>query len=300
AADDSRPYRRDPVDHDQQRRHLHGDWTHRRRLQVDRRGGGDHRAVVRGRAALGREGRGGLFRYRHADSHLSEPRDLVAPYRAARARSRQGVVAPRGVRPGHVQRRRRREAADPLRRARMAHPLGSGATRSRRLFRRFLDGEPRAAARGDRHRERQGIARPLVCKRIARLSHWFHRVDRVVQCDYPIARRIPPFLSKTFHLFTAASTPSRAARTLLMIMRVLAGIFPMTQETGKRSYLFVLPWAPDIVSGVNGVVRNLAKAMDNEGSLEPSIAVDSWVDWTPRQLGDALHFRFSIFGALSP
>jgi len=74
----------------------------------------------------------------------------------------------------------------------------------------------------------------------------------------------------------------------------------MTQETGKRSYLFVLPWAPDIVSGVNGVVRNLAKAMDNEGSLEPSIAVDSWVDWTPRQLGDALHFRFSIFGALSP
>lgn len=75
---------------------------------------------------------------------------------------------------------------------------------------------------------------------------------------------------------------------------------PMTQNTGtRRSYLFVLPWEPDIVSGVNGVVRNLAKAMAEEGSLEPSIAVDSWKDWTPRQFADTLHFRFSIFGAMS-
>jgi glycosyltransferase involved in cell wall biosynthesis len=74
----------------------------------------------------------------------------------------------------------------------------------------------------------------------------------------------------------------------------------MTENAGtSRSYLFVLPWEPDIVSGVNGVVRNLAKAMVEEGSLEPSIAVDSWEDWTPKQFADILHFRFSIFGAMS-
>lgn len=73
----------------------------------------------------------------------------------------------------------------------------------------------------------------------------------------------------------------------------------MQNASTRRSYLFVLPWEPDIVSGVNGVVRNLAKAMVEEGSLEPSIAVDSWEDWTPRQVADTLHFRFSIFGELS-
>jgi glycosyltransferase involved in cell wall biosynthesis len=60
-----------------------------------------------------------------------------------------------------------------------------------------------------------------------------------------------------------------------------------------------LPWELDIVGGVNGVVRNLAKAMTERGLLEPSIAVDSWEDSTPRQSADTLQFRFSIFGAMS-
>lgn len=74
----------------------------------------------------------------------------------------------------------------------------------------------------------------------------------------------------------------------------------MTQSAGtRRRYLFVVPWDVGIVSGVNGVVRNLAKAMVEAGSLEPSIAVDSWSDWAPRHADATLHFRFSIFGAMS-
>ena len=74
----------------------------------------------------------------------------------------------------------------------------------------------------------------------------------------------------------------------------------MTQSASRRrSYLFVLPWDPHIVSGVNGVVRNLAKAMAEKGSQEPLIAIDSWEHWTAKQLGDAFQFRFSIWGAMS-
>jgi glycosyltransferase involved in cell wall biosynthesis len=50
---------------------------------------------------------------------------------------------------------------------------------------------------------------------------------------------------------------------------------------------------------VNGVVRNLAKAMMEKGSLEPSIAVNSWEDRTPRQSEDVFRFRFAIFGSMS-
>jgi L-malate glycosyltransferase len=67
----------------------------------------------------------------------------------------------------------------------------------------------------------------------------------------------------------------------------------------RRSYLFILPWELDNVGGVTGVVRNLAKAMVEKGILEPSIAVNSWEDSTPRQSEDTLRFRFSIFGAMS-
>jgi glycosyltransferase involved in cell wall biosynthesis len=74
----------------------------------------------------------------------------------------------------------------------------------------------------------------------------------------------------------------------------------IAQSARRRpSYLFVLPWELHIVGGVNGVVRNLAKAMVEEGSLEPLIAVNSWKDSTPKQLADTLHFRFSAFGASS-
>ncbi len=69
--------------------------------------------------------------------------------------------------------------------------------------------------------------------------------------------------------------------------------------TKKNSYLFILPWDLHIVSGVSGVVRNLAKAMQEEGRLEPLVAVESWQDRTPRPTGDTFRFRFSIFGAMS-
>ncbi|MGC2518230.1 MAG: glycosyltransferase family 4 protein [Burkholderiales bacterium] len=74
----------------------------------------------------------------------------------------------------------------------------------------------------------------------------------------------------------------------------------MTRSASQRpSYIFILPWELDVVGGVNGVVRNLAKAMMEKGFLEPSIAVNSWEDSTPRQLADTFRFRFSIFGAMS-
>src|SRR3974390_782632 len=47
---------------------------------------------------------------------------------------------------------------------------------------------------------------------------------------------------------------------------------PMSQRaTPRPAYMFVLPWELHVVGGVNGVVRNLAMAMLQEGSLEPSI-----------------------------
>ena len=74
----------------------------------------------------------------------------------------------------------------------------------------------------------------------------------------------------------------------------------MTQSVDQRpSYLFILPWALDLVGGVNGVVKNLAKAMKEKGFLEPLIAINSWEDSTPRQSADDVRFRFSIFGAMS-
>jgi len=67
----------------------------------------------------------------------------------------------------------------------------------------------------------------------------------------------------------------------------------------KRSYMFVVPWDLHIVGGVNGVVKNLAKAMTEKGFLAPSIAVNSWEDSTPRQSADSIRFRFSLFGPMS-
>jgi len=74
----------------------------------------------------------------------------------------------------------------------------------------------------------------------------------------------------------------------------------MTQRAGQRpSYLLVLPWELHIVGGVNGVVRNLTKAMMEEGTLEPLIGVNSWEDSTPGRSADSFRFRFSIFGSMS-
>ena len=67
----------------------------------------------------------------------------------------------------------------------------------------------------------------------------------------------------------------------------------------KPSYMFVVPWDLNFVGGVNGVVRNLAKAMTERGGLVPSIAINSWEDSTPRQLNGTLRFRFSVFGSMS-
>lgn len=67
----------------------------------------------------------------------------------------------------------------------------------------------------------------------------------------------------------------------------------------RPSYIFVLPWEVHFCGGVNSVVRNLAKAMMGKGLLEPSIAVNSWEDRTPRQSEDVFRFRFSIFGSMS-
>ena len=76
--------------------------------------------------------------------------------------------------------------------------------------------------------------------------------------------------------------------------------FFVTKSVDQRSsYLFILPWDLYIVGGVNGVVRNLAKAMMEKGSLEPLIAINSWENSTPRQSADSIRFRFSIFGSLS-
>jgi L-malate glycosyltransferase len=67
----------------------------------------------------------------------------------------------------------------------------------------------------------------------------------------------------------------------------------------RASYIFVLPWDLHIVGGVTAVVKNLAKAMTEEGVLQPVIAINSWEDLRPRQVGNTLRFRFSIFGSIS-
>src|SRR5258705_2347097 len=67
----------------------------------------------------------------------------------------------------------------------------------------------------------------------------------------------------------------------------------------RPSYIFILPWEVHFGGGVNGVVRNLAKAMMEKGSLESSIAVNSWEDRTTRQSEDVFRFRFSIFRSMS-
>ena len=75
---------------------------------------------------------------------------------------------------------------------------------------------------------------------------------------------------------------------------------PVKQGTSQTpSYIFVVPWDLQIVGGVNGVVRNLAKAMMERGLLQPSIAINSWEDSTPKQSADSFRFRFSIFGSMS-
>jgi glycosyltransferase involved in cell wall biosynthesis len=40
--------------------------------------------------------------------------------------------------------------------------------------------------------------------------------------------------------------------------------------------------------------------MAEKGSLEPTLAVNSWEDSTPKQSSDVFRFRFSIFGSMSP
>ena len=79
---------------------------------------------------------------------------------------------------------------------------------------------------------------------------------------------------------------------------------PSTQRgkaaTGRiGSYVFVLPWEPNVIGGVSGVVRNLAKAMLEGGSLTPTIAINSWDDPRARQSADSVKFRFSLFGAMT-
>jgi len=74
----------------------------------------------------------------------------------------------------------------------------------------------------------------------------------------------------------------------------------MTSDARQRgTYIFVLPWELDVIGGVNGVVRSLAKAMAENGSLTPSIAINSWEDSAPSESAEVIRFRFSVFGEIS-
>jgi len=56
----------------------------------------------------------------------------------------------------------------------------------------------------------------------------------------------------------------------------------MDKDSRLPGYLFVLPWSPAHVGGVNRVVVNLALEMQASGSFDPIILICSWDDIAPR------------------
>lgn len=67
----------------------------------------------------------------------------------------------------------------------------------------------------------------------------------------------------------------------------------------EPSYLFVLPWDPQQVGGVSGVVKSLAKSMSERGSARPLIFANDWQAKSPRHAEHCTLFRFSLFGSPS-
>lgn len=67
----------------------------------------------------------------------------------------------------------------------------------------------------------------------------------------------------------------------------------------RPSYLFVLPWEPAHVGGVNGVVKGLAHAMAEQGLLRPLIVSNAWGAKVPRAAAGHIEFDFSLVASTS-
>jgi glycosyltransferase involved in cell wall biosynthesis len=73
----------------------------------------------------------------------------------------------------------------------------------------------------------------------------------------------------------------------------------MNRESAAHSgtFLFVMPWAPDHIGGVNQVVINLYREIEGSGPLQPLILVLDWTCATPEERVDAgcrsLHLRIA-------
>lgn len=65
------------------------------------------------------------------------------------------------------------------------------------------------------------------------------------------------------------------------------------------SYLFVLPWDPQHVGGVSGVVKSLAATMAERGAARPLIFANSWQAKSPRHADHCTLFRLSLFASTS-
>jgi glycosyltransferase involved in cell wall biosynthesis len=187
--------------------------------------------------------------------------------------------------------------------SRLAYAFASGAARRVRLLRMFLGDQSRAAARSDLDFEGQRV-NTLACRQGGSTTPG--------KCSYPYRKISTENQSSTRPGDHALlRIPTSFALVLVGLMRSLVRL-PISLQTAnsetrlmtrspkqKPSYIFILPWELNIVGGVNGVVRNLAKEMMEKGSLKPSIAVNSWEDSTPRKSASSFRFRFSIFGSMS-
>ena len=77
-------------------------------------------------------------------------------------------------------------------------------------------------------------------------------------------------------------------------------VLDMQKGVVRPSYLFITPWELRYAGGVTIVVKNLAKAMRENGALEPLVAVNSWEHTSPAQPDDdTLRFRFNLLGDMS-
>ena len=67
----------------------------------------------------------------------------------------------------------------------------------------------------------------------------------------------------------------------------------------SKGWLFVLPWSPEVIGGVNTVVVELCKEINKEGTFKPFILVDDWTANRPIVIEKndytEVHFRLREF-----
>ena len=70
----------------------------------------------------------------------------------------------------------------------------------------------------------------------------------------------------------------------------------LNENRQKESYLFILPWELSSLGGVNQVVENLYRQMEQDGRFNPMIMVNSWGDvrFKKKAVNGIDHFFFRL------